>query len=161
TAQRVVVNGNVIPAGTQLLNEDFPSGHDDNWCAANSVQPATFVQAHSAPLDITFFDTQPTGGLPEKYRGGAFISFHGSWARGAATGYKVVWMPYDGNGDPQMPTSDPNTTMFPYETVFGGGNMNGAQDGPWSWNDGTNGESPRPVGVAISPIDGALYISSD
>ena len=37
----------------------------------------------------------------------------------------------------------------------------GPADGPWSWNDGNNGESPRPVGVAISPIDGALYISSD
>lgn len=161
TAQRVVVNGQVVPPGTQLFNQDFASGHDDNWCAANSTQPATFVQAHSAPLDIGFFETQPVGGLPEKWRGGAFIAFHGSWDRGMATGYKVVWMPFDAQGNAPMPTSDAMTTKFPYETVFGGGNTMGAADGPWSWNDGMVGESPRPVSVAVSPIDGALYISSD
>ena len=161
TAQRVVVNGQVMPAGTQLLNEDFNSGHDDAWCAANSDKPATFVQAHSAPLDLTFFDAAPAGALPEKWRGGAFVAFHGSWDRGTATGEKVVWLPFDASGHPQMPTSDTSTTTFPYETVFGGGDAGGPKDGPWSWNDGTIGESPRPVGVAISPVDGALYISSD
>jgi glucose/arabinose dehydrogenase len=46
--------------------------------------------------------------------------------------------------------------------VFGGGANGVAQDGAWSWSSGTLGESPvRPVGVAISPIDGALYVSSD
>jgi glucose/arabinose dehydrogenase len=36
------------------------------------------------------------------------------------------------------------------------------RDGTWSWSAGDLGESPvRPVGVAISPIDGALYVSSD
>jgi glucose/arabinose dehydrogenase len=161
TAQRVVVNGQVIPAGTQLLNQDFNSGHDDAWCAANSTKPATFVQAHSAPLDISFFDTQPSGVLPEKWRGGAFIAFHGSWDRNAATGYKVVWMPFDAAGKAPMPTSDTTTTTFPYETVFGRGNAAAPLDGPWSWNDGNTGENVRPVGVAVSPIDGALYISSD
>src|SRR5262249_52415973 len=157
TAQRVLLNGQVIPAGTQVLNQDFPSGHDDAWCAANSTPPATFLQAHSAPLDIIFFDDAPKGALPEKWRGGAFIASHGSWDRDMATGYKVVWMPFDSNGDPQMPTSTSSMTTFPYETVFGGGNASGPVDGPWSWS----AESPRPVGVAISPIDGALYISSD
>jgi len=161
TAQRVIVANKVVPPNTQLLNEDFASGHDDAWCAANSTPPATFVQAHSAPLDITFFDAAPIGGLPEQFRGGAFISLHGSWNRSPATGYKVVWVPFDKSGNPPIPTSDMNTTTFPYQTVFGGGDTNGASDGPWSWNDGTNGESPRPVGVAVSPIDGALYISSD
>jgi glucose/arabinose dehydrogenase len=162
TAQRVVVNGQVIAPGTQLRNEDFGSPtNDDTWCAANSSKPATFVQAHSAPLDITFFDGAPIGGLPEKWRGGAFVSLHGSWDRGNATGYKVIFVPVDGNGDPQMPTSDTTTTTFPYETVFGGGDASGPKDGPWNWNDGMSGENVRPVGVAISPIDGALYISSD
>jgi glucose/arabinose dehydrogenase len=161
TAQRVVVNGQVVPPGTQLFNQDFTSGLNDAWCAQNSTPPATFVQAHSAPLDIYFFDVQPKGALPEKWRGGAFIALHGSWDRNAATGYKVVWVPFDASGNAPMPTSDQNTTTFPYETVFGGGNATGPKDGPWSWNDGTTGENPRPVGVAISPIDGALYISSD
>lgn len=160
TAQRILANGNVVPPGTQLANEDF-GGHDDAWCAANSSQPATFLQAHSAPLDIFFFDVQPTGALPERWRGGAFVSSHGSWDRGPATGSKVVWIPFDANGNAPMPTSTMTTTTFPYETVFGGGNAMAPQDGPWSWSASGLGESPRPVGVAVSPVDGALYISSD
>jgi glucose/arabinose dehydrogenase len=163
TAQRVVNGGNVVAPGTQLENVDFGGVHDDTWCAQNSSPPATFVQAHSAPLDIEFFETTPMGALPEQWRGGAFIAFHGSWDRSPATGYKVVWMPFDNNGGPRMPTSTTTTTTFPYETVFGGGNASGPKDGPWSWSLGPNmlGDSPRPVGVAISPIDGALYISSN
>ena len=160
TAQRVIANGNVVAPGTQLANPGF-GPHDDAWCATNSSKPSTFLQAHSAPLDIFFFDAQPTGALPEKWRGGAFVTSHGSWDRGAATGYKVVWIPFDANGNAPMPTSTMTTTTFPYEIVFGGGDANGPQDGPWSWNGGGLGESPRPVGVAISPVDGALYISSD
>ena len=29
------------------------------------------------------------------------------------------------------------------------------------WSDGGQTEGPRMVGVAISPVDGALYMSSD
>jgi hypothetical protein len=52
-------------------------------------------------------------------------------------------------------------TTFPYETVFGGGDATGPKDGAWSWSANGLGDSTRPVGVAISPIDGALYVSSD
>jgi glucose/arabinose dehydrogenase len=162
TAQRVVSNNMVITPGTQLVNQDYPvNGIDDNWCAQNSNPPVTFFQAHSAPLEITFFDVQPTGGLPEKYRNGAFVSFHGSWDRGPPTGYKVVWVPFDAQGNAPMPTSTMTNTTFPYEIIFGGGNAMAPQDGPWTWSGNGMGEGPRPVGVAISPIDGALYITSD
>lgn len=161
TAQRVVVGGAVVPPGTQLWNEQT-NAHDDAWCATHSTPPTTFVQAHAAPLDILFFDTQPKGGLPERWRGGAFVSMHGSYQRPAGSvGYKVVWIPFDAAGKAPMPTSTLTTTTFPYETVFGGGSSAGAVDGEWSWDDGTNNDSPRPVGVAISPVDGALYISTD
>ncbi|MEO6576759.1 MAG: hypothetical protein ABIP89_23130 [Polyangiaceae bacterium] len=162
TAQRIVSGGNLIVPGTQVANENYPSpGVDDAWCAANSTQPATFVQAHSAPLDITFFDSQPSGGLPERWRNGAFIALHGSWDRGPATGSKVVWMPFDAAGNAPMPVSTATTTSFPYETVLGGGNAAGPTDGAWVWSSPAGGEGPRPAGVAISPIDGALYIASD
>jgi glucose/arabinose dehydrogenase len=162
TAQRVVVNNNVVAPLTQLVNQDYPiNGVDDNWCATNSDKPATFFQAHSAPLDITFFDTQPMGGLPEKWRGGAFVAFHGSWDRQPATGYKVVWVPFDMAGNSPAPQSTTMTTMFPYEVVLGGGTNAGDQDGPWNWSANGMGENPRPVSVAIGPVDGALYISSD
>jgi hypothetical protein len=42
--------------------------------------------------------------------------------------------------------------------IFGGA----AEDGLWGWASGPYGEYPvRPVGLAISPVDGALYVSSD
>lgn len=161
TAQRVVNGDNVIAPGTQLANVNSPSAKDDAWCATNSAQPTTFIQAHSAPLDITFFDDQPTGNLPEKYRGGAFVALHGSWNRNPATGYKVVWIPFDPNGKAPMPTSTTTTTTFPYETILGGGDASGPKDGPWSWSADPYVDGPRPAGVAVGPIDGALYITSD
>ncbi len=160
TAQRVVRGGTVVTPGTQLANLDF-GGHDDAWCAQHSSTPATFVQAHSAPLDIAFFETSPRGALPESLRGGAFIALHGSWDRAPNTGYKVIWMPFDASGNPPMPTSTATATTFPYRTIFGGGDANAPNDGAWSWNANGVGESPRPTGVAISPIDGALYVASD
>ena len=39
------------------------------------------------------------------------------------------------------------------------GSASGAQDGMWNISGGEM--NVRPVGLAISPIDGALYISSD
>lgn len=162
TAQRVVNASTVVPPGTQLINVSYPGNpHDDAWCAAQSSPPTTFVQAHSAPLDLTFFDNQPKGALPEKWRGGAFIALHGSWNRSPATGYKVVWQPFNADGSSPMPTSTNTTTTFPYEVVFGGGNASGPQDGPWTWSDDNTSEETRPAGVAVSPIDGALYVSSD
>lgn len=161
TAQNVKMNGVLVTAGTQISNELF-NDHDNAWCAANSLQPATFVQAHSAPLDITFFDSQPKGGLPERWRKGAFVALHGSWDREPSTGYKVVWVPFDANGVAPMPTANADgTTTFPYETVFGGGKKGAPKDGAWTWAGVDQGEDPRPVGVAVSPIDGALYVSSD
>jgi glucose/arabinose dehydrogenase len=158
TAQRVVAATGLVAPGTQL---PYNAVHDEAWCAANSLPPATFIQAHSAPLDLTFFDDQPKGALPEKYRGGAFVALHGSWDRSPATGYKVVWIPFDASGKAPMPTSTMTDTSFPYEVILGGGDMAGPKDGAWSWTTTDYGDQPRFAGVAVSPIDGALYAASD
>lgn len=52
------------------------------------------IQAHSAPLGLLF--TQGTK-LPQPYRNGAIIALHGSWNRSKATGYKVIYFPWQGN----------------------------------------------------------------
>lgn len=166
TAQRVPKpGGGFFAPGTQLAVEALEGAvtpKTDAFCAVSSLAPATFLQAHTAPLDILFFDTQPKGVLPERWRGGAFVTMHGSSSRAVPSGYKVVWIPFDANGKPPMPAIDAaGTVTFPYETVFGGGSTSGAVDGKWTWSTGNDGESPRPVGLAISPIDGALYVSSD
>ncbi len=169
-AARVTESGRFVPPGSKLgaawssqnpLVSITESGKDDAWCRAHADLPLTFMQAHSSPLGITFFDG-PDGALPEHYRGGAFVALHGSWDRTPSTGYKVIWVPFDASGKSPMPTSTSESTTYPYEVVFGGGADGVARDGAWSWSVGQLGESPvRPVGVAISPVDGALYISSD
>ncbi len=169
-AARVVDRGALVTPGTKLsaawssqnpLSSSTQSPKDDAWCASHAERPLTFMQAHSSPLGITFFDG-PEGALPAHYRGGAFIALHGSWDRNPSTGYKVIWVPFDAQGNAPMPFSNATSTTYPYEVVFGGGSAGTPRDGEWSWSDGKHGESPvRPVGVAISPIDGALYVSSD
>jgi glucose/arabinose dehydrogenase len=158
-AQRI----NSIAPGTQVRSEIFPSNpRDDAWCqnTANVARPATFVQAHAAPMDIVFFlPGLPAGALPERWRNGAFVSLHGSWNRSPATGFKVVWVPFNADGTSPMPTNSGNTTTFPHEVVLSGGNASGSQDGMWNISGGET--NVRPVGVAVSPVDGALYISSD
>jgi hypothetical protein len=60
-----------------------------------------------------------------------------------------------------MPTSTMTDTTFPYEIILGGGDQTGAKDGAWSWTTPDYGDQPRFAGVAISPIDGALYAATD
>jgi len=64
-----------------------PEYNDAARCA-RTVPPALGMQAHSAPLGITFLDR--AGRLPAEYRGDALVAFHGSWDRSVPTGAKVV-----------------------------------------------------------------------
>jgi glucose/arabinose dehydrogenase len=96
--------------------------------------PDVLFQAHSAPLNITFYD----GGMfPAEYKGDAFVALHGSWNRGNRTGYKVVRMLFkDG-----QPTGE-------YEDFMTG--FVESADDVWG----------RPVGVAVA-ADGSLIVTED
>lgn len=65
---------------------------------AQFEKPLAGYTAHSAPVDLQFFD-HPA--LPAKYRGGAFIVMHGSWNRAPAPmqGYNILYQPF-ANGKP-------------------------------------------------------------
>ncbi|MGH7622921.1 MAG: PQQ-dependent sugar dehydrogenase, partial [Gemmatimonadaceae bacterium] len=52
------------------------------------VQPLVKMQAHSAPLGMTFLDKATL--LPPEYRGDLLVAFHGSWDRDQPTGAKVA-----------------------------------------------------------------------
>ena len=170
SAVRVMRGDSIVAPGTQLRAEaeneaepklPFVNPHDDQWCGANSTPPLTLFQAHTAPLDIAIFEG-PIGALPSRYKGGAFVALHGSWNSEVSTGHNVVWVPFDSAGRPSMPTVTASAITFPYKVVFGGGSVSAPRDGVWSWKNGAVGETRvRPVGVAVSPVDGALYISSD
>jgi glucose/arabinose dehydrogenase/cytochrome c2 len=102
--------------------------------AGTAIVPDVLLQAHSASLQMTFYDATA---FPPQYRGNAFASLHGSWNRGKRTGPKVITVPLkDG-----VPTGD-------YEDFMTGFVVN--DDAVWA----------RPVGIAVAR-DGALFVSED
>jgi glucose/arabinose dehydrogenase len=102
--------------------------------AASVTVPDVLIQAHSAPLGLTFYDSAQ---FPAAYRGDAFVALHGSWNRAKRTGYKVVRLPFkDG-----APTGE-------YEDFLTGF----VADDASVWG--------RPVDVAVAH-DGALLVTDD
>ncbi len=109
--------------------------YNDEARAAASLPPKIEVQAHSAPLGLTFFTGNAWG---EGYKNDLFVAFHGSWNRSVPTGYKVVR--YDLSGQSYDQVSQAN------DFITG-----------WLTPDGALG---RPVDIIQGP-DNALYISDD
>jgi glucose/arabinose dehydrogenase len=121
-----------------LAPEYGGNGTEVGRCASMRGPVATFP-AHWAPNGVVFYSGDR---FPARYRGGAFIAFHGSWNRapGPQGGYNVVFVPFSG-GNPSGQ----------YE-VFADG-FAGPQKTP-------DRATHRPSGVLVGP-DGALYISDD
>jgi glucose/arabinose dehydrogenase len=96
--------------------------------------PDVLMQAHSASLEIVFYDGNQ---FPAEYKGDGFVALHGSWNRSKRTGYKIVRIPTkDG-----VPTGE-------YEDFVIGFGINDAN----TWG--------RPVGITVAK-DGALLFSED
>ena len=72
--------GNRIPSPDRRFN-------DPARCA-RTIPPALEMQAHSAPLGMTFLDRATM--FPADWRGDAIVAFHGSWNRTVPTGAKLV-----------------------------------------------------------------------
>ncbi|MDJ1654234.1 sorbosone dehydrogenase family protein [Raoultella sp. Ech2A] len=58
---------------------------------ARAIKPDYALSSHVAPLGMQFYTGQM---LPQKYRGGVFISEHGSWDRSPLNGYKVSFVAF-------------------------------------------------------------------
>ncbi len=54
------------------------------------------LQAHSAPLGLAFI---PEEGWPEAYWNNLLVAYHGSWNRTTKTGYKIVRIKLDSQGN--------------------------------------------------------------
>ncbi len=104
--------------------------------AAQTVTPDVLFEAHSAALGLQFYDGVQ---FPERYRGGAFVAFRGSWNRSQGTGYKLVFLPFDGD----RPAGR-------YEDFLTGFLTD--PSGPTTWG--------RPVGVLVLP-DGSLLFTEE
>ncbi len=72
---------------------DVQNNADGSHGAASSFDRINKgIQAHSAPLGLTFLGNTA---FPTAYRNGVTIALHGSWNRSQKTGYKVVYFPWD------------------------------------------------------------------
>ncbi|GAA4325468.1 sorbosone dehydrogenase family protein [Pigmentiphaga soli] len=102
---------------------------------AKAIRPDYALGSHVAPLGLLFYRGR---NLPEKYRGGAFVSQHGSWDRSPLSGYDVVYVAFR-DGKP-VGVPEPVVTGFVSEDEKA---LKGA-----------------PVGLA-EDADGALLIADD
>jgi glucose/arabinose dehydrogenase len=106
---------------------------------ANMTMPLIGFPGHWGPNALFFYNgTQ----FPERYRGGAFIAFHGSWNRMplSEAGYLVAFVPFGGD----KPSG-------PFE-IFANGFARDTLEPILARH--------RPTGFAQAP-DGSLYISDD
>jgi glucose/arabinose dehydrogenase len=70
--------------GARVPNPEF----NDQARCNRTEPPALRLQAHSAPLGMTFLANATQ--FPREWRGDALLAFHGSWNRDVPTGAKVV-----------------------------------------------------------------------
>jgi glucose/arabinose dehydrogenase len=113
----------------RIVDPDFG---EPGACQGVAV-PEVEMQAHSAPLGLTFY----TGAqFPAEYQGALFVAFHGSWNRSIPTGYKVVVIRMD-DGRPGH-----------------------VQDFAVGWLRDDGSYWGRPVDVIAGP-EGSLFVSDD
>jgi glucose/arabinose dehydrogenase/cytochrome c5 len=125
--------------GKKMTNPEYGGDGKTSDRCASAKDPLVGFPGHWAPNDLIIYQGDM---FPERYKGGAFIAFHGSWNRlgHEQQGFKVVFVPM----------------------------KDGKPSGPWEvFADGFIGQpritNPanaffRPCGLAEGP-DGSLYIS--
>jgi glucose/arabinose dehydrogenase len=124
--------------GARMISPEY-GGDGVKTVEGKYKKPVLAFPGHWAPNDLLFYTADV---FPDGFKGGAFVTFHGSWNRAPfpQAGYKVVFLPFaDGK-----PTGE--------HIVFA---------------DGFPGKDPlmspanarfRPMGLAVAP-DGALFIT--
>ncbi len=93
------------------------------------------LQAHSAPLGLAFIPEKSA--WPQDYWGDLLIAYHGSWNRSVPTGYKIVRIRLDEQGNSQ-----------------------GIEDFITGWLVSNKEALGRPVDILVNP-DGSAFISDD
>lgn len=114
--------------------QDEPNDMTYEEYAKSSVEPVLLYDAHSAPMEMLFYEGNM---FPKEYKNDAFIALHGSWNRKDPSGYKVVRVTFEDNKPAR------------FEDFLSGFliNDNKAQFG-------------RVVGLAEHP-DGSLFVTDD
>ncbi len=123
--------------GKKVLAPEYGGDGDEVGRCAEMDDPLVGFPGHWAPNDLLFYHGEQ---FPERYRGGAFIAFHGSWNRAP--------LPQEGANVVFLPPRDDGFAGEQWE-VFAEGEANWAET-----------REHRPTGLAVGP-DGSLYISDD
>jgi glucose/arabinose dehydrogenase len=101
---------------------------------AKAIKPDYGLGSHVAPLGLAFSDAKT---MPQNYASGAFIGEHGSWNRKPRSGYKVVYIPFEGGRPVSEPVDFLTGFISPEGKAYG-----------------------RPVGVAMDG-KGGLLVADD
>ncbi len=150
-----------VTAHALPVDYGWPSCYDNrrvhpSWPAdcSHAPIPRVIFPAYETPIGATFYPTDGHGryAFPARYRGGAFVTLHGSWhgPGNGLPGYvppRVVFVAMHGDRpEHDVNWKDPNTQW----SEFVGGYQNG----------GTIERIGRPTGIAVGP-DGSLFIADD
>ena len=121
-----------------VLNPEYGGDGKEVGRCSGFTNPVAAFPAHWAPVDVMFYSGNQ---FPAKYRGGAFIAFHGSWNRAPMPqeGYNVTFQPFSGG--------KPSGQFEVFANGFAG------KDPLMNLNDAV----ARADGLAQAP-DGSLYI---
>lgn len=119
---------------------------------SSTVVPAVEFPAYSTATGAAIYPADQTGSyaFPSQYRGGAFVSLHGSWhsVQGCNVAPVVTFVPMSADA-PRTPVnwSDPRAQWTPFVSGFQPGCSASTRIG-------------RPVGVAVGP-QGDLFVADD
>ena len=125
----------IIADGQHYPANQPKSGESYEQFDARATRPLLLYPAHSAPLGLVFNQGSQ---FPKEYQHDAFVTMHGSWNRAQPSGYKLVRVHFNAQGQPER-----------FEDFLTGFLV-----------EGDKSEFGRPCGLVQAP-DGALLMGDD
>jgi glucose/arabinose dehydrogenase len=116
---------------------------------ANTVAPAVEFPAYATLIGAAFYPSAQTGAyaFPPAYRGGIFVTSHGSWHSNPSVPPRVYYVPMSGDA-PSVAVNWNDPTVQSQTIVAGYGSRT------------STSYIGRPTGVAVGP-NGSLFVADD
>lgn len=140
-----------ISAHAPIADYGWPTcyeNHRGNNCTGVAVTRVVFP-AYATPIGAVFYPQNPGGRyvFPTRFRGGAFVTLHGSWHGPPFVAPAVVFVPMRGDSPiADVDWNDPNKQW----TQFVGGYQGGA----------TDQRIGRPTGITVGP-QSDIFLADD
>jgi glucose/arabinose dehydrogenase len=122
------------------------SSFNDASCTGKATPPRLSFPAHSAPIAAAF----------DANGANLYVTFHGSWNRQPATGYKVIQIPFVKNANGGYEPAAASDSMKGFTDVIAASNPGGCQSQTL-----TRSSCWRPAALAWDPSGTRLFFSSD